>query len=442
VRRPSPRARLVGWLVAAHLAAAAASWPLWREERAWLLAVEVVLAASLGVGLWLVGSALRPLALVRDSAEILAENDLSTRLRPVGQPEVDALVAVYNRLADSLRDERLRTQEQRHLLEQVLVAMPSGFLVLDFDGRVERMNPAAARLLQATEVEAQGRPLDSLGPVGREAAALGPGGRTMVALSGGRRLRVQRGSFVDRGFPRTFVLLEELTEELLRSERRAYEKVIRTMSHEVNNTVGAAGSLLTSCLHWAEQLRPEDRRDFEGALGVVKDRTTQLGAFMRGFADVVRLPRPRPTTQDAAEIVRAVLTLMGPQAAEAGVALTARAPQAVPVPLDRALMEQVLVNVVKNGIEAAGRGGRVSVSVETEPPAIAVEDSGPGLTPEARAQVFTPFFTTRDQGQGLGLTLVQEILRAHGFPFSLDGPEGGPTVFRIELRARPGSPVP
>jgi two-component system nitrogen regulation sensor histidine kinase NtrY len=429
----SPRARLVVYVVAAHLLAGAASWPLWREQRAWLLAVELGLGASLATGLWLVGRALRPLQLVRESAELLAENDLSTRLRPVGQPEVDALVTVYNRLADSLREERRHTEEQRHLLEQILVATPSGFVVLDFDGHVERMNPAAERLLGVTEAAARGQRPEALGPAGREAQALADGQSRMIALSGGRRVRLRRGSFVDRGFSRTFLLLEELTEELLRSERRAYEKVIRTMSHEVNNTVGAAGSLLSSCLHWAPQLRPEDRRDFETALGVVKDRTAQLGAFMRGFADVVRLPEPRRTPQDPGEIARAVVTLLGPAAAEAGVELALEAQAVPPVALDRGLMEQVLVNVVKNGIEAAGRGGRVTVRLSGPRPSLEVEDTGPGLTAAAREQVFTPFFTTRDHGQGLGLTLVQEILRAHGFTFSLDGPDGGPTVFRIQL---------
>ena len=100
---------------------------------------------------------------------------------------------------------------------------------------------------------------------------------------------------------------------------------------------------------------------------------------------------------------------------------------------DRVLLEQALVNVVKNGIEAAGRGGRVRVRVSAAPVAIEVEDSGPGLTDAAREQVFTPFFTTKEHGQGLGLTLVQEILAAHGYRFELDGPAGGPTRFRVVL---------
>ena len=99
---------------------------------------------------------------------------------------------------------------------------------------------------------------------------------------------------MDRGFSRTFLLIEELTEELRQAEKAAYEKLIRMLSHEVNNSVAASNSLLTSCLVFAEQLPGESRADLEGALHVVMNRTAQLGAFMKAFADVVRLPEPRP----------------------------------------------------------------------------------------------------------------------------------------------------
>jgi signal transduction histidine kinase len=105
-----------------------------------------------------------------------------------------------------------------------------------------------------------------------------------------------------------------------------------------------------------------------------------------------------------------------------------------PRPLDAALFEQALFNVVKNGIEAAGREGRVTVRTVAEGRgAIEVVDGGPGIPPEVEAQLFTPFFTTKPEGQGVGLTFVREVLASHGFRYSLAGPPGGPTRFRIEL---------
>jgi two-component system nitrogen regulation sensor histidine kinase NtrY len=104
-----------------------------------------------------------------------------------------------------------------------------------------------------------------------------------------------------------------------------------------------------------------------------------------------------------------------------------------PIAMDRIQMEQVLVNVVKNALEAIGQDGTVTVRVGRRAgrPWLAVEDTGPGLTPEARRQLFTPFFTTKEQGQGIGLTLVQQILSQHRFDYTLDSPAGGPTRFTI-----------
>jgi signal transduction histidine kinase len=103
------------------------------------------------------------------------------------------------------------------------------------------------------------------------------------------------------------------------------------------------------------------------------------------------------------------------------------------VPLDRALMEQALVNILKNAVEAIGTNGTVTLrtGVVSGRPRVVIEDSGPGLAPEVRAHLFTPFFSTKEAGQGIGLTLVQEILMRHGFDFSLDSGPGGPTAFVI-----------
>jgi nitrogen fixation/metabolism regulation signal transduction histidine kinase len=128
-------------------------------------------------------------------------------------------------------------------------------------------------------------------------------------------VRVLHGTFLDRGFRRSFYLLEELTDELRHSEKTAYEKLIRMLSHEVNNTVGASNSLLNSCLTYGVQLTPHDRADFEHALGVVIARTEQLSAFMASFADVVRLPSPQLALVDPAALVDGLLGLIRADAA-------------------------------------------------------------------------------------------------------------------------------
>jgi signal transduction histidine kinase len=256
----------------------------------------------------------------------------------------------------------------------------------------------------------------------------------VAATFGGRRVRCVLGSFVERGFPRRFVLLEELTEELRRYERLAYEKLIRLLSHEVNNSAGAASSLLHSCLNYAPQLQDADREDYENAVRVVITRIEHLSSFMKGFADVVRLPPPRKVLSDVRQVLEGTVTLWRPDAETRRIAWEWEF-EGEPgvVALDRVQIEQVFLNLLKNAIEAVGQDGRITLRLgKRERRAfLQVEDTGPGLSEEVRTNLFTPFFTTKPGGQGLGLTLVKEVLSQHGFEYSLEGPPGGPTRFTI-----------
>jgi len=431
--------RLAVYLVLLHLLFGGLALFALRRDRVWLLAVEAVFAVSLLAGFGLVRRLRHDLMPLEEAPRLLAEGEFTTRFREVGQPELDRLLGVYNRMADALREERTRNLEQQSLLARILDASPSGVVILDFEGRVAYANPSAARLLGAPGQDGalalQGlRPGELGSPLAGPLAALAPGEAAVAPLSGARRVRLQRGSFLDRGFTRSFLLLEELTEQLRRSEQAAYHKLVRMMSHEVGNTVGAGRSLLESCLACAERLPEADRATFSEALGVVISRLGQLHDFTSGFAEVVRLPGPRLAECDLGVVLAAVTTLLRPVAAAASVDLRLeRDAKAPPVLADRTQIEQALVNVGKNALEAAGAGGCVVLKLGRlgQRACVEVEDSGPGIAPEVAAQLFTPFFSTKQTGQGLGLTLVQEILRQHRCEFALEGPPGGPTRFTI-----------
>jgi two-component system nitrogen regulation sensor histidine kinase NtrY len=380
------------------------------------------------------------LEFVRESAQLLEDSDFMSRVREVKQADVDRLIQVYNRMVDALRGERVQLQEQQHFLSLVLRESPGGIVVLDFDGRVTLANPAAERLLQAGGETLVGVELGLLDrALARALIALAPGERRVLAVWGGRRVRALHGTFLDRGFRRSFFLLEELTDELRHSEKAAYEKLIRMLSHEVNNTVGASNSLLNSCLTYSVQLHPHDRTDFEEGLAVVIARTEQLSAFMASFADVVRLPAPQLSAVEPAAVVDGLLPLIRAQAEQRRITVVRQGLASVgDVKLDRGQMEQALINVMKNGLEAIGEDGTLTVRVlrRDDVPVIEVEDTGPGLSDEVRTHLFTPFFSTKEGGQGIGLTMVQEILAGHGFPFALEAPAGGPTTFTVMLTSR------
>jgi nitrogen fixation/metabolism regulation signal transduction histidine kinase len=460
----SLRARFTVYLLVVHILLAAAGIYVFRENRLWLFAVEAVFVASLSTGIVLMRRMFRALAFVAESAQFLNDSDYTTRFLDVGQPEIDRLIAVYNRMVDSLRAERQRVQEQHYFLGRILDVSPSGILVLDFDGRIDLVNPAAERLLQRPVDSLRGTTLPGSGvPILQALASLGSGEGRVTATQGGRRVRAQRGTFVDRGFPRSFFLLEELTEELRQSEKAAYEKLIRMMSHEVNNSVGASSSLLQSSLAYGSQLSGADRADFERALQIAVDRMGQLNLFMRSFADVVRLPQPACQTVNVVDVLRRIEGLVHADREKCGIAWAwdVEEDDAVAA-MDAVQMEQALLNIVKNAIEAidetAGDPRTAAHDADTvegdaqSTPArrtrgtvtarvtrangrlrVTIEDTGPGVPPDVREQLFTPFFTTKPHGQGIGLTMVQEILSNHGFEFSLDSAPDGPTRFTIDM---------
>jgi len=431
----SLRLKFILYLILIHLLFAGVAVYLLSKNRVWLLAIEAVFIVSLYAGLRLIRHLFNTIELINTGAQFIQDSDFTSRFSEVGQRELDHLIKVYNRMADHLREERTRTQEQNYFLDRVLTASPSGVVTLDFDGRVTTVNPAAERLFQRSVGDLIGGKLSELKiPFAGALDDLKPGEARIISLTGRRRVKCQRSQFLDRGFTRDFILMEELTEELRLVEKTAYEKVIRMMSHEVNNSVGSANSLLHSLLHYSGQLRGEDRQDFETALGVAIGRADHLNAFMRDFADVFRLPPPNLQPCDVEKLIEDVMFLFKAECARRRIDLRFEI-EARPVlaQMDRSQMGQVFVNILKNAIEAIGEDGvgAIRIGKQAGKNFVVIEDAGCGISPAARANLFTPFFSTKGDGQGIGLTMAQEILDAHGFEFSLESLPGGPTQFTI-----------
>jgi nitrogen fixation/metabolism regulation signal transduction histidine kinase len=432
------RTRLVLYLVVIHVMMAALAVFLFRETQWYLLVAEVVFAASLATGYRLVDSLFVPLRLIGTGAELIAEKDFASHFRAVGQPEMDALVTVYNDMIDRLREERLRLEEQSTLLERIIRASPSGILVCDLDGNVRQINPAAERLLGVPAGEIEGRPVSGSTHEGlRLLGELAKGESRVLSTRGLTRLRCQHGEFIDQGFPRSFYLVEEITEELRASERAAYEKLIRMISHEVRNSVGAVGSLLDSSLHYSPQLAPSDREDFDEAVRVARERLVNLDRFVGGFAEVVRLPEPDRRPTDLGDLLRDIGTLVRPELDARGIELNVDVPDSpIVASVDKNQFEQLLLNLVRNAWEAVQTTGtiRFSASLNGRSVRVAVQDTGPGLSPDVSEQIFTPFFTTKREGRGIGLTLVREIALQHGAELSFRNVPGGGAEFAVTLQ--------
>jgi signal transduction histidine kinase len=413
------RAKIIIYLVALHALVGAAAVVVLLERPAWLFAVEAFFVLSVVLSVRLVRALFVPLDLIRTGAELIAERDFTSRFVPVGQPEMDTLIDVYNRMIDRLREERLAAEEQHQLLEKIVEASPAGIVICDFDGAPQRFNPAAQRLMTADLRESM--------------LALAPGESRLVT-HGVRRLKVSRAEFRDRGFAKTFFVIEELTEELRLSEKSAYDKLIRMMSHEVNNSVGAVRSLLESSLRYAPQIGADDRADFTSALTIASSRIDALNRFMSAFADVVRIPPPHRAPAIVGELVERVAALLRPELAERGIRVELALEDRSAYDVDASQFEQVILNIFRNAIDAIERDGVIRAALHEG--VLTIADSGPGIADSARAELFTPFFTTKRDGRGLGLTIVQEILANHELPFALANGSSGGAEFRIALSSR------
>lgn len=451
----SLRRRLGAYLLVLHLVMFAAAGLLLPEHPLFFVGAEALLLASLAAGFALMRRALEPLGYTRRFHDLLQDQNYANRLAAPASSELDELVGMFNTMLAALHRERLALGEQQGFLDRLLEATPSAVLVFDFDGAVSLVNASALSMLGLYRPE--GRPLagaqfaPGLDARARERSldlvaqldALPLGDSRMIADTEGRRYRAQRGQFFDRGFARHFLMLEELTAELEDSERATYAKLVRVLAHEVNNTVAATRSVLDSLLFYRSQLRESDGVDFATAIDAVKRRNVSLGEFIDRFTRVVKMPAPELRPADLRAIVDDILWLNREQCARAGIRLGWRRCEPVPAqPMDLGLMEGALLNVVKNAIEAvlarqaAGlAGGHVELSLERdgEDTVLAVLDSADLLGEVPARQLFTPFFSTKQGGQGIGLMFVREVLTRHGFPYSLASTGRGETRFEIRF---------
>ncbi len=430
------RSRFILYAVFIHLALAALSLLLLPEHRYFFVGAEALVLASIAFSVHLYRSLVTPLELISAGVESIKDKDFSTTFLGTGQQELDQLIDTYNRMIGELRNERIKQKAQHYFLQRLIEATPQGVVILDLENKIEMINPAAWAMLGDSLESPVGRPLASFATSpGRDLAEMQAGEVRIANVSGTKTFRCTKSHFVDRGFHRHFVLIEELTREILATQKNAYDKVIRMMSHEINNSVGAVNSILDSCRGYRTQLTPEDREDFDDAVQVAIDRNIGLNKFMSNFADVVRVPEPVREPYDTHLLLRSVQTLMSVACADKGIEWNWRlAAWPLTVSMDVQQMEQVLVNVVKNAIEAIDGGGSITVETSTGPTArLVISDTGHGLAPEDRPRLFTPFFSTKRDGQGVGLTLIREILLNHGFAFGLDSNDDGGASFWIDF---------
>ncbi len=405
----------------------------------YFLGAELLILISIAVTWQLYRGFLKPLNLLSAGIESIKDRDFSTTFIKTGQQELDRLIDVYNRMIEQLRSERLKQREQHYFLERLIEATPIGVVILDYDERISMLNPPARSILSVPPEKALGCALDDvLSSPWRELARMKSGETMIIRTHGINTYRCRKSHFLDRGFQRYFILIEELTREIMVTQKRAYGKVIRMMSHETNNSVGAVNSILQSSLAFSDRMLEDDAKEFEQVIQVAISRNQGLGRFMSNLADVVRIPQPVKRRIDLHSLLSSVQRLMSSTCNNRAIGWNLDyARTNLMVDMDAEQMEQVLVNVLKNAIEAIEGRGTITIRTGVNPSELVIIDDGRGVDPQTARNLFAPFYTTKPNGQGIGLTLTQEILSNHGFRFSLETTPQRQTEFRIRFDQEP-----
>ncbi|HZI22733.1 MAG TPA: ATP-binding protein [Gemmatimonadales bacterium] len=381
----------------------------------WTLTILAV-GASLAIAATLHERVIRPLQTISNMLAALREGDFSMRAR--GSNPDDALGLLWlelNSLGEDLRAQRLGALEATVLLRRVMEEIDVAVLAFDGSQALRLANRAGAALL--------GRPREQL--LGRSASELGLSqcfaadlpGVIDLELAGTRgRWEVRRGTFRQGGLPHDLLVLADVSRTLSREERQAWQRLIRVLSHELNNSLAPVKSLAQSL---AELVRrdppPADwRADVQNGLAVIGSRAESLSRLMAAYARLARLPPPRLAPLSVFEWVHRVAAL------ETRRAVTVCPGPDVEIQADGAQLDQLLINLVRNAVDAVSES---DASVEVGWTArdgrleVWVRDAGPGLADSSN--LFVPFFTTKPEGSGVGLVLSRQIAEAHGGTLTL-----------------------
>ena len=372
----------------------------------------------------------KPLNSIGSGMELLREQDFSSRLSPVGQYEADRIVNVFNRMMEQLKNERLRLREQNNFLDLLIKASPMGVILTTLDEDLSELNPMAQKMLGVRQEDVLGKKMNEIdSPLAAELANVPKGETATVRLNDSNIYRCTHSSFIDRGFQHPFFLIESLTDEVMKAEKKAYEKVIRMIAHEVNNTTAG----ITSTLDTVEQAlsAEEGMDDICDVMRVCIERCFSMSRFITRFADVVKIPEPTLTPVDLNDLAFTCKRFMEGMCADRNIKLRLEIDETLKeVKMDASLFEQVLVNIIKNAAESIEKDGEIIVRT-LSPATIEVVDNGKGISKEVEAKLFSPFFSTKPNGQGIGLIFIREVLMRHGCTFSLRTYADGLTRFRI-----------
>ena len=363
-----------------------------------------------------------PLQTLSNLLAALREGDFSIRARGAApdDPLGEAMLEV-NFLGQILREQRLGALEATALLRTVMSEIEVAVFAFDGDQKLRLVNRAGERLLAQPGERLMGKGAADLGL----ADCLASESASTLQMSfpgGGGRFEVHRSTFRERGAPHQLLVLSDLSRALREEERQAWQRLVRVLGHELNNSLAPIKSIAGSLEGLvAREPRPADwQDDMQRGLGVIAARAESLNRFMDAYSRMARLPQPKQQPLDVSALIKRVVSL------ETRMTVDLNGGPEITIRADGDQLEQLLINLVRNAVDASiETGGAVHVGWRRSIRHIevSIEDEGPGLS--NTSNLFVPFFTTKPAGSGIGLVLSRQIAEAHGGTLTLENRKSG-----------------